>query len=301
VFDLGRWRERFAWLDSLLRFNERFGAVGGGPLAASIGLTAFLSLFPLLLVLIAVVGFLSSGDTTFATRLIDDLGLEGRAAEVVTQAISAAEGSRRTASAVGLVGLVWSGLGVVGALQAACNAVWQTTGRGLRDRAVAAAWLLGAGALFLATLALGPIVGLLPSFLAIVTVALGLVLNSALFVWTYAFLGNQRLPWRAHLPGAVLVAVGFELLKVVGTVYVPRLVASASALYGSIGVVFAVLALLLLYARLVVYGMVLNVTRWEAQRGTRTVEIQVPHLGGDAPATANRGGAAIEAPSPDAT
>src|SRR3546814_14941552 len=67
----------------------------------------------------------------------------------------------------------------------------------------------------------------------------GLLLTTGLFLWTYTSLGNSHVGWRAHLPGAVLVAMGVELLKVIGSVYVPRAVASSSALYGSLGVVFA--------------------------------------------------------------
>ena len=67
----------------------------------------------------------------------------------------------------------------------------------------------------------------------------------------------------------MLVAVGFEILKVVGAVYVPRAVASASALYGAIGVVFAVLAWFAIYARLIVYGAVLNVVRYERHARAR--------------------------------
>ncbi len=131
-------------IDWGLRASERFGAVGGGPLASSITLAAFPSLFPLLLVGIAVVGFLSSGDDALAADLVADIGLQGRAAEVVTDAVAAAEGSRQAASVLGLAGLLWSGLGVVGALQQAINATWQETGRGLRDRLVALRWIAGA-------------------------------------------------------------------------------------------------------------------------------------------------------------
>src|SRR5690606_15581608 len=247
-----------------LRVNERFAAVGGGPLAASIGLAGFLSLFPLLLVAIAVVGFLSSGRADFADDVVASLDLDGRTAEVVRDVLAAAEGSRRTASIVGVLGLLWSGLGVVGSLQQACNAVWQTVGRGLVDRAVALAWLVGAGLLFVATTALGPLAGMVPGPAVIPVVAGGLVISTVLFTWTYTFLGNQSVPARAHLPGAALVAVGVEVLKLIGGVWVPRAVASSSALYGSLGVVFAVLAWLLLYARLFVYGAVVNVLRWEA-------------------------------------
>lgn len=269
-------------------------------MSASIALAAFLSLFPLLLVAIAVIGFLSSGDSGFAAGLVADLGLEGRSAEVVTDAIGAAEGSRQAASIVGLAGLLWSGLGVVGALQTAINATWQETGRGLLDRLVALRWLLGAVVLFAASASLGALLAFLPGWAAPLTVLVGLAVNVALFAWTYHGLGNLPVPWRAHLPGAVLVGVGVEVLKVVGAVYVPRVVASSSALYGSLGVVFAVLAWLALFARLIVYGAVVNVLRWEAVRGTDTISIEVPHHDGDAPLSANRGGAVDEHVAPAA-
>jgi uncharacterized BrkB/YihY/UPF0761 family membrane protein len=71
-------------------------------------------------------------------------------------------------------------------------------------------------------------------------------------------------------------------------------VAGSSALYGSLGVVFAVLAWLAIYARLIVYGAVLNVVRYEQRAGTVTVEIEVPRIDGEVPLTANRGGAVDE-------
>ncbi len=294
MFDVARWRARWPWLDAVLSITDRFGAIGGGPLSSSIALALFVSLFPLLLVIIAVVGFVSSGDSTFASSLVEDLGLRGRAAEVVQDAIRTAEGSRQAASVVGLFGLLWSGLGVVGSIQTALNAVWQAKGRGLLDRLVALRWLLGAGALFLASAALGPLLRWVPGPVKPVTILAGLLLTTALFVWTYHSLGNSHVDWRVHLPGAVFVAVGFEILKVVGAIIVPRSVASSSALYGTLGVVFAVLAWLLVYARLIVHGAVLNVVRYEKGAGTVTVEIEVPRIDGEVPLTTTRGGAVDE-------
>ena len=278
----------------MLRVTDRFGAVGGGPLSASIALSAFVSLFPLLLVAIAVVGWLSSGDSDFATRLISDLGLEGRSAQVVTDAIGAAEGSRHAASIVGFVGLLWSGLGVIRSLQTAINAVWQERAQGLADRLAALRWLAGAVVLFLGTAALGPIATQLPGWAAPLLVVAGLALSTVLFVWTYTTLGHVHQGWRAHVAGAVVVAVGFEVLKEVGSFWVPRAVASSSALYGSLGVVFAVLAWLALYGRLIVYGAVVNVLRGESEEGTDVITIEVPHHEGDAPVVATRGGAVAE-------
>jgi membrane protein len=294
VFDVARWRQRWPKLDAVLSVNDRFGAIGGGPLASSIALAAFVSLFPLLIVIIAVIGFASSGSAGFATDLVDDLGLRGRAADIVQDAIVTAESSRRAASVVGFLGLLMSGLGVVGSLQAALDAAWQARGRGLLDRLVALRWLLGAGALFLATAALAPALRWVPGAMKPLTVVAGLALTTVLFVWTYHSLGNSHVGWRVHLPGAVLVAIGFEILKVVGAIVVPRSVASSSALYGSLGVVFAVLAWLLIYGRLIVYGAVLNVVRYERSAGTVTVEIEVPRIDGEVPLTTTRGGAVDE-------
>jgi membrane protein len=195
---------------------------------------------------------------------------------------------------IGLAGLLWSGLGVVGAIQSALNAAWQVTGRGLLDKLVALRWLLGAGALFLLTAALGPALGLLPGLLKPVVVLVGMALTALLFLWTYTFLPHTTVGWRAHVPGALLMAIGFEALKVVGGIYIPRAVAGSSALYGSLGVVFAVLAWLAIYARLIVYGAVLNVVRYEAHAGTVTVDIEVPRVDGEVPLAANRGGAVQE-------
>jgi membrane protein len=298
VVDLGaikqRWRDRWPWLDTVLSVTERFGAVGGGPLSSSITLATFLSLFPLLLVAIAVIGFVSSGDAGFTRDLISDLGLRGEAARIFEDAVETAEGSRQAASVIGLAGLLWSGLGVVGAIQTALNAAWQVIGRGLLDKLVALRWLLGAGALFLVTAALGPVLGLLPGVLKPVAIVVGMAVTAGLFLWTYTSLGHTSVGWRAHVPGALLMAIGFEALKVVGGIYIPRAVAGSSALYGSLGVVFAVLAWLAIYARLIVYGAVLNVVRYEAHAGTVTVDIEVPRVDGEVPLAANRGGAVQE-------
>jgi membrane protein len=296
---LSHLRERYRGLDWLLTLNDRFVQVSGSPLSAALALAGFISLFPLLFVGIAIVGFFSAGDVTFADDVVDQLGLEGDAARLVTDTVQTAEASRRAATVIGFLGLVWAGLRVVGALDQSLNATWQVTGRGLASRLYGVAWLAGAGALFLATVSLGGLVNLLPGPAVVATVGLGLAANTALFAWMFRTLTNVSLPWRVFAPGAIVGAVGLEVLKLVGGVYVPRAVADSSALYGSLGVVFALLAWLILAARLVVYASLVNVLRYEAQHGTVTVDIEVPRIGGEVPLEANRGGAVSDsAPRP---
>ncbi len=298
---LDRLRERFPWLGTPLAVHRRVSDVGGGPLASSIALAGFLSLFPLLLVAIAVLGFLSAGDTDFAASVVEQLGLTGSAADQVLDVLHNAEDSRRAASLVGLAGLLWGGLGVVGTLEQALNATWQVTGRpGWKAKLVDLAWLAVAGVLFFASIALAPAAASLPGPAVVPTVILGLVLDTVLFLWMFRALTSVSVPWSDHLPGAIAGGVGFEVLKLVGGVYVPRAVSSASALYGSLGVVFAILAWLALSARLVVYASAYNVVRHEQRYGTVTVEIKVPRIEGEVPLQANRGGAVAEAEPADA-
>jgi membrane protein len=281
---------RFPWLRTPLAVHMRVSDVGGGPLSSSIALAGFLSLFPLLLLGISVVGFVAAGRTDFAQEVIEQLGLTGDAADRMLDSIRQAEESRRAASVVGIVGLLWAGLGVIGTLEQALDATWQVKGRGWKSRPVGLGWLVGAGVLFLGSLSLGSLVTALPGPAAVPTVIVGLALDVVLFLWMFRTLTNVAVGWRDLVPGAIAGGVGLEILKLIGTIYVPRAATSASALYGSLGVVFAILAWLALSARLVLYASAYNVVRYERRHGTVTVGIEVPRIEGEVPLEATRGG-----------
>ena len=286
---------RFGWARTALAVQQRFGAVQGGPLASYITLAAFLSLFPLLLVGIAVLG-LFAARTDVAGSVIDQLSLTGETADLVRETLDTASSSKRTASIIGTAGLLWSGLGLVNTLETAFGAVWQAEGRGLKDRGFAMLWLGGAGVLLGASVAATAAAGrFLPDVLTLLSLVPTLLVSVALWLWTFMALTTRTgLPWKAHLPGAILGAIGFELLKLVGGVYVPRIVGSSSALYGSLGVVFALLAWLALFGRLCVYAACLNVVRWEKRHGTVHVDLEVPNVPQEAdPVAATRAGRAL--------
>lgn len=280
----------------VLRVHERFGEVNGTALANGIALQAFLSLFPLLIVAVAVIGHVSEGDATLADDLIDTLGLSAsdQLATDLREAITTARDSKEAAGAVGFAGLVWTGLGVVAALQRAVDRAWQTVARGLKDKVRAVAVILGAFLVFAGSVALGVALNFLPAVLAPLSIISGLAVNVALFLWLFVALGRLPVGWRARLPGALVGALGLEALKLVGSVYIPRLVANSSALYGSIGIVVAILAWLALFGRLFVYASVINVVEWERRRGTVKVPIEVPRVETAVAVAANRSGAVVD-------
>jgi membrane protein len=291
---LPRLRRRFRFVDVVLSVHERVGSVGGGAYSSALALAALLSLFPLILVLIAVVGFFSVNDVNLAHETVDHLGLSGDAAHTMLQAFRTAEETRRTATIVGVLGLAWAGLAVVDAASAMVNRVWQVTGRGIVGKLNELGWLAGAGTVFLASIASGSLVQVLPGPAVVPTVVLGLVLDTLLCLWTFHALSNVSVGWRTHMPGAIAAGLGLSLLKLVAGFYVPRIVATSSALYGSIGVVFAVLAWFVLGAKVLMYATAYNVVRYEERHGTQEASIEVPHIDGKVPRRVTRGGAVAE-------
>jgi YihY family inner membrane protein len=274
---LDRLGERIPALGRTLEVQQRYSELRGNNVAASVAFQAFVSLFPLLLVIVGVLGLVARhGDVDVAGKIIGNLGLNGDAADAITNAVNTAKDTGAVAGPLGLVGLLWSGLGLVAALQYALNQAWQVEERGIKDKAVGMAWLLGAAVLFIGASAVTTVINWLPGFMAPAGIAVGLAVNFVLWLWTMKVLPNRELPWRAFVPGAIVGAIGMEVLKVVGGIYVPRAVAHSSELYGTLGVVFAVLAWLLFFGRLVVYAVVANVVFWERKAGTVTTTVEVP-------------------------
>lgn len=284
---LGR---RWPWVGTARRVRHRFGEIHGTYLGSALTLACFVSLLPLLFATSAVVGFLASGRVDFVARVVDQLGLTGDAARLVTDAIDVARDSRQAASIVGLVGLLLSGLGVVSALQYAYDEAWQVQGRGIKDKLVGLVWLAGAVLIILPSFAVRAQLRRQPIALAPLNFVLGVGVGVALFLWSSRVLPSRTAPRRVLLPGAVCAGIALELLKFVGVWWVPRLVTSSSAIYGAIGAVFAILAWLAVLSQVLVYCMVLNVVRWEEKNGTVHIEIEVPTLERGVPTEGTRDG-----------
>ncbi|MGH9025722.1 MAG: YihY/virulence factor BrkB family protein [Acidimicrobiia bacterium] len=288
---LDRQGERFPPFGWALRVWRRYSELRGNQMASSITLTAFLTLFPLALVGIAVLGFVSVNSADIPDRITANLGLTGEAADLVERAIRTAENSRRVASVIGIIGLLLTGLGFAGALAYAYNTAWQVAGRGIKDRLFQLVWLVGlavlVGATFGATTSLELVGGHLQQLALLV---LGIALNVALFLWTSSVLPNRQVPLTRLLPAAIVGGIALEVLKVVGTLVVPRLVTNSSQLYGTLGVVFAILVWLLFMGRIIVFVAVIEVVGFESAHGTRQVTIEVPAIPRREPKGVNRGG-----------
>ena len=103
--------------------GRKFADDEGGNLTALIAYRAFFSLFPLLLLLTSVLGFVLAGDPSLRKEAIDSvLGQFPVVGEQIR--VGTLEGSG-VALAVGIVGSLWAGLGVVLATGEALDRIWE--------------------------------------------------------------------------------------------------------------------------------------------------------------------------------
>ncbi len=252
---------RHRWVRLAVTVQKRFGVERGANLAAAISMRGFLALFPMLVLAISIVGFIGGDPHAVANDIVGALGLSGSTANKITKAVKTAQDSKVASSIVGVVGLLWAGTGLATSLTAAWNQTWTIPGGALRGRLAGFGWLLGGLVLFAAALLMATLVGRTGALPELGIVG-GIAIDTGLFLWTAWILPTRRIPLRAMLPAAVVGGVCFEVLKLAGTLVVPAIASRSSALYGTIGAVFALLVWFLVLGRLVVYVTLIEHQGW---------------------------------------
>lgn len=244
---------------------KKFSDDKAGHLAALIAWYAFFSIFPLLLVLVTVLGYVLAGnDTLYQTILDSALGQFPILGQDLK--IGALRGDT-AALVIGLTGALWAGLGVTIAAQRAMDEVWDVPHRKRRNfltaRGRGLLVLIALGALNISiTVAVGLIVGGLGSFgVRASGLSLTLILDVLLFWVTFRLLTAPEVPTRDLWVGILLSALGWAALQTVGTIYVDRVVSRAGATYGLFALVIGLLSWLYLGGQILLYAAEANVVR----------------------------------------
>jgi membrane protein len=270
---VGRQRERRDWLDHLLRAGSRYRAVNGDHLAAAITYFSFLSLFPLVLLAMSVAGFVLDARPDLLVKLEQAItdAIPGDFGSTLVNSVRAAVEHRGTAGAIGLLLLAYTGMAWMGNLRKATMIIWETDRRKQPNLAVVKARdllaLVGVGVVGLTSLALTTVataatgwflritgldgmtgVGVLSTVLGLLAAAVG---DTLVFGWLFARLPGVGVPFHSVLKGALFAAVGFGVLKVVGTYYAQRVAQSPTV--GLFGTAIGVLVWLNLASRFLLY------------------------------------------------
>src|SRR5262245_4941920 len=176
---------------------KKFGDDQGGNLAALITYYGFISLFPLLLVLVTLFGFFfRSHQDAIVNSALADFPIIG---DQIKDQLKAPKGSG-LGLAIGVLGALWGGLGIANASQDAMNRVWAVPFRTRPGffprvlRSLAIVGVLGIGIIGITVVStIATNIGVGP-WLRVFTVTASLILNTALFALAFRVL-TRGLSW----------------------------------------------------------------------------------------------------------
>jgi YihY family inner membrane protein len=244
---------------------KKFGDDQAGQLAALIAYYGFVSLFPLLLVLVTILGFVLQGDPGEQKKILD--GALGQFPIVSDQLKLHSLTGSGIGLAIGVVGSLLAGMGITGATQNAFNRIWHVPFKSRPNFVFAHLRGLGMlavlGTLSVVSTTVAGFVG--SSSHGAVAVVAGIVvafaLNVSLFMTAFKLLTAVDVGWRDLLPGVIVAAVCWQLLQHLGGFYIDHELKHTGPLYGVFALVLGLLAWLYLGAQLTIFAAEVNVVR----------------------------------------
>jgi membrane protein len=261
-----------AWVKHFLAAWERLRVTNGNLYAGAITYFSFLALFPLLLLAVSVLGFVLHAHPDTLQTLLSKIASQapGQVGQTINSAIQSAINARTSVGLIGLAGVMLTGLGWIGNLRNSFDAIWKLTPRKqnpIKQRLVNLGVLALLGAALLISLAITAVwaafaheiltaVGLdhvpgMGTLLGVIGIVITLAADAVLFFFVLVRLPEVDVPARIGIRGALLAAVGFEILKIVGTYTVAATAHSATA--GPFAGLLAVLIWIQLVTRWVLF------------------------------------------------
>jgi membrane protein len=267
---------RGAWPGILKRTVREYKADNLGDLAAALTYYAVLAIFPMLIVLVSLLGLLGQSVTQ---PLIDNLGkvAPGAARQIFSSAINNIQSNQGTAGVlfvVGLVGALWSASGYIAAFMRAANVVWDVEeGRpvwktiplrlGVTLVTVLLLTFSALAVVFTGGLAkrLGQVIGAGPTAVTVWDIAkwpVLLVLVAVILAILYYTAPNVRQPgFRWVTPGGVLAVALWIVASAAFALYVANF-SSYNKTYGALASVIVFLVWLWITNTVILLGAELN-------------------------------------------
>jgi YihY family inner membrane protein len=254
---------------------KKYGDDNGGVLVSNLAYSAFVSLFPLLLVLVTILGLLASVDRSFKTEVLN--AVAGQVPLIGNQLTGNVHQLKRSSTiglVVGIVGLIWGTTGLAQAGLFTMEQVWNLPGPARPGyvprlgRALIFLVLLGVGVIVTTLLTslntYGPSVashlhiGHSATVLTVVAEVLAAAFNVGMYLGAFRVLTPKGVPTRQLIPGAITGGILWTLLQLLGTYLVHHYLHSDSV-YGVFGTVLGLLAWIYLAIEITVYSAEINV------------------------------------------
>lgn len=278
VSRLVSWFQAIPAVAHFIRAGERFNDRLGSQFGAAITYFSFLSLIPILMVSFAAVGFVLASNQDLLTELINKIVnniSDPTLASTLKNTVNTAVQQRTTVGITGLLIALYSGISWMGNLREAIRAqsrdVWE---RNKQDKEKI--WfkysrdfisLTGLVLALIITLSLTSIAGAaqaaivkalgldgiewLRPVMTLIALSISILANYLLFLWIFWILPRHKPRKKALFRGTLLAAIGFEVIKFVMTLTLPKLASSPSG--AAFGSVLGLMAFFYFFARLTLF------------------------------------------------
>ena len=274
------YQQRHAPLAAVFGVVKKFGDDRAGSLAAQLAYYGFVAVFPLLLLLTTITGFVA-GANSAATRSLQRSALRDFPiiGNQLAQSLRPLRGSG-VAVVVGILGLLWGALGVTQASQLAMAQVWNVPGVvrpnfvGRLARGLGFFGAVGLGLVATTVLASFATFGSAAVWVKVVGALASIALNVAIYMGAFRLTTPALVPTRELLPGAALGGVGWSALQALGGYLVGHQLRHAGQVYGYFASVLGLMSWLYLGAQVSLYAAELNVV-WARRLWPRSI-VQPP-------------------------
>jgi membrane protein len=269
---LDRFQRRHRWAGLPLAVVYKYIDDQGNYLAALITFYGFLSVFPLLLLLVTVLGYALYGNTELQQEILTSAVTQFPViGDQLASNIHSLHGSP-LALIVGLLGSLYGGLGVAQAAQNAMNKIWgvprHARPNAIKARGISLLLLLVIGGGILLTTVLSALSTGAQAYGAdlgvearILTSVAAVVVNALVFIFVFRVLTVREISTRQVRGGAIAAAIIWQVLQVIGTYALGHALKGASATYGVFGLVLGLIAWIYLGAVTLVLCAEVNVVR----------------------------------------
>ena len=244
---------------------KKYGDDNGGVLVANLTHSAFVSFFPLLLVLVTVLGLVAANDPAFRQEAVD--AVAGQVPLIGHQLTGNVHQLRRSSVIgliVGLAALVWGSTGLAQAGLFTMEQVWNLPGPARPGflprlgRALLFLVLLGVVVMATTLLAALSTYGHHALSFVIFVEAVTATVNAGMYFIGFRILTPKGVPSRDLAPGAVAAGICWTALQVAGAYLIHHYLHSDSV-YGVFATVLGLVAWLYLAAEITVYCAEINV------------------------------------------
>lgn len=266
-------RDKWEWFDHVMRMNERFGTMGGNQYAAGITYFSVLSMFPILMLLFAGLGFALANNAELLEEVqtrISEMA-SGEMGTTLNEILETAIAQRGAIASIGTLTALWSGLGWMNNLRYGVSKMWRVdpTKEGflaakLKDlvgliglliafvvafgvTAVGASGLTGT---VIEKVGLSHVPGI--SYLSFgVALLVGLLANFLVFLWLIKFMPRTKVPMRSAIHASMIGAVAFEVFKQLANMFFSNGLSNPAG--ATFGPIIGIMVLLYFIWRILLY------------------------------------------------